>query len=65
MSVIFIKNQKYKPPLPKGRGTKLCLVEGYKNFEFKISNFEFSKPLAAEGYKYTYNQSFSACGKLP
>jgi len=40
-------------------------VEGYKNFEFKISNFEFSKPLAAEGYKYTYNQSFSACGKLP
>jgi len=51
MSVIFIKNQKYKPPLPKGRGTKLCLVEGYKNFEFKISNFEFSKPPAVEGYK--------------
>jgi len=41
----------FMPPLPKGRGTKLCLVEGYKNFEFKISNFEFSKPLAVEGYK--------------
>jgi len=36
--------------LPKGRGTATA-VEGYKNFEFKISNFEFSKPPAVEGYK--------------
>jgi len=48
VSVIIRKNQIYKPPLPKGRGTAPA-VEGY-NFEFRISNFEFSKPLAVEGY---------------